>query len=415
MIFTELSPNTQKDDFKLALKALCNPAYYNKGRYSQEVKEWFKNIFKVRYVASYESARTALYLLLKELGIKEDDEVIVQAFTCVAAVNPIKWAGARVVFVDIDPSNFNLDIDDLVNKVNERTKAIIVQHTFGYPAKIKEIVEFAESRGICVIEDCAHTIGTELDGEILGTFGDAAIFSLGRDKAISASFGGIAITNKKELGKSLEEGENFLSFPSKKWVARQISYTIVAYLTRVLYDNLSLGKLIHFIFSKLGILLKATTLGEKKEGKMPGHAKSRMPNAFAEVVLNQLKKLETINRKRREFMHLYMKRLEKLGLDEVKLPDWRIGKHFFPIRFPLLVKRRDELLKFVEDRGVLLGNWYDIPVAPRGVDLTSTGYKQGSCPNAEEVCENVVNLPLHVNLAEEDALKVVAIIRDFYE
>lgn len=415
MIFTALSPNTQQDDFRLALKVLFSPSQYLHGKFPKRIGRWFKNFFGVKYAATYESARTALLFVLKELGVKDGDEVIIQSFTCIAAVNPIKWAGAVPVFVDINPKIFNMDFDDLANKVTEKTKVILVQHTFGYPALIEEIVDFAKSKGIFVIEDCAHTIGTELGERKLGTFGDAAIYSLGRDKAISASFGGVVITSNDEVGRSLEEGQKFLTYPSKSWVIRQVLYTIIAYLTRELYDKASLGKLIHLFFSKVGVIQKATSEGEKKEGKLPKHARSCLPNALARVAFNQLHKIEEVNNKKREIMHIYVKRLEKLSLDEVDLPEWKEGKNFFPIRFPLLVKRRDKLVEFSKEKGILLGDWYDTPIAPKDIDLVKSGYKQGSCPNAEDVCENIVNLPLHVNMTEEDALKVIAVIRDFYK
>lgn len=414
MIFTSLSPNTQKRDFELALRVLIERPEYLTGPYTQELKDWFKKFFGTKYVASYESARSALYFVLKELGIKKGDEVLLQAFTCVAAVNPIKWAQATPVFVDINLEDFNLDLADLINKVNEKTKAIIVQHTFGYPACIGEVLEFAGPKKITVIEDCAHTIGTQLDGKKLGTFGDAAIFSLGRDKAVSACFGGVAITNNKEHGKSLSEGEKFLSPPLQKWVARKVLYTIVAYLTRKFYDKFSLGKFIHFIASRFGLIDTATSEGEKKEGKLPIYAKSCMPNAFARIALHQLKKLDKINKQRQRTLSLYMERLAKFNINEVTLPNWKKQKKFYPLRVPLLVKKRDELLKFAENRGVLLGDWYDVPVAPRRVDPVKAGYKQGSCPKAEEVCKEIINLPLHLNLSEEEALKVVTVIRDFY-
>ncbi|MBN2016460.1 aminotransferase class I/II-fold pyridoxal phosphate-dependent enzyme [Candidatus Dojkabacteria bacterium] len=413
MIFTSLSPNTQRDDFLLALKTILKPGEYFEGEYIGKVKKWFKDFFGVFHVSVYESARSGLYFVLKELGIKEGDEVLLQAFTCVAAVNPVKWTGARPVFVDINPKDFNMDIDDLENKVNEKTKAIIVQHTFGYPAKVNEIKEIVGRKGIYIIEDCAHTIGTEYMGKKLGLWGDAGVFSLGRDKAVSASFGGVVITNRK-FGKNLEEKEKFLSFPQKKWVKKQILYTIVAFLTRTLYEVLFIGKLVHYIATRWNLVEKATTEEEKKEGEMPDNARSKLPNAFARLAFNQLRKIGILNKKRRDLSHLYVKRLSKIGLEEVKLPEWKIGEHFYPLRFPLLVKRRDELLKFAQERGMLLGDWYDVPIAPKQVDQVKTGYKQGSCVYAEKVCESILNLPLHSDLTEEDALKVIAVIRDFY-
>lgn len=414
MIFTALSPNTQRDDFKVALKFLFQGDKYLNEDATENIKKWFRDFFQVPYVATYESARTALYFVLKKLGIGKGDKVAVQAFTCVAAVNPIKWTEADPLFIDINQDNFNIDVYDLENKLNGKTKAIIFQHTFGCPAGIEDVVKLARSKGIYVIEDCAHIIGGEYKGRKVGTFGDFAIFSLGRDKAISASFGGICLTRRK-IGSVLVEGEKFLSPVKKKWVFQQVLYTVIAYLTRKLYDSLLIGKAIHFTFLKTGLINKATTYKEKKEGEMPDFAKSYMPNAFAMIALNQLKKLDKLNERRYEISRFYFKELKKLKSSKFKLPKWSIEKKFYPLRFPLLVKNRDSLVDFAEKRGVSLGKWYDTPVAPREVDLLSTGYRRGSCPKAEEVCDSVINLPIHINLSNDDTQKVIEVIKSFYK
>jgi dTDP-4-amino-4,6-dideoxygalactose transaminase len=415
MIFTALSPNTQRDDYRLAKGLILRSSQYYDGGYTRRVKQWFKDYLGVKYVSAYESARTAMYFILKELGVGEGDEVLVQSFTCVAASNPIIWIKAKPVFVDVEPGFFNADPEAIANNINENVKAIIVQHTFGYPAKIEEIKRMADERGIYVIEDCTHSIGTELDGKKLGTLCDAAIFSFGRDKAISASFGGVAVTNRDKLGLQLEEGETFLSFPSKKWIRSQVLYTIVSYLTRTYYERMSLGKLIHFLATKLKLVHKSTSWGEKKEASLPTHAKSKLPNILARLALNQLEKVDSINKRRQELMHLYLKRFEKLNINGVVLPSWKLRKNLFPLRIPLLVKDRDRLVEYAKEKGVLLGKWYDTPIAPKEVDLVKTGYKRGSCPNTEKACERIVNLPLHINMTDDDVLQVVAVIRDFYK
>jgi len=414
MIFTSLSPNTQKDDTDLVFKVLTKFSVFNKGGYVKELKKWFKKFFYVKYVSCYESARTALYFILKEMGIKENDEVAIQAFTCIAAVNPIKWIKAKPVFIDINPKNFNMDFDDLIDKVNGKTKAIIFQHTFGCPDEIEKVLEFAKGKKIYLIEDCAHTIGTEYKGKKLGTIGDASIFSLGRDKAISGSSGGVAVSKNRKLGKRLEEGEKFLSNVSLKWIKRQLLYTIIAFYTRKFYDTFLLGKLIHFLAYKFNLIDKGTTFEEKTKGAIPFFAKSCMPEMFAYTALNQLKKIPKINKKRLEIMNFYFDKLKSLKNPNITLPLWETHEGFYPLRFPLLVKKRNEFINFAYEKGVLLGDWYDKPVAPKEVNMFEAGYKTGSCPNAEKVCEEIINLPIHINLSDKDLEKTVKIIEDFY-
>lgn len=410
MIFTALSPNTQSDDFCLACRALLNLPRLTSGPYPEKVKRWFQDFFDVKDVFLYESARTGLYEILKATEVGDGDDVLLQAFTCVAAVNPIKWAGAKPVFVDIDSKSLNIDLRDLEKKVTSETKAIIVQHTFGYPANISEIVDLAKGKGLFVIEDCAHTIGGELSGKKLGTFGDAGMFSLGRDKAISGSFGGVVISNNSTLTAQLNLQHKALNAPSKLWVIRQILYTITTYLVRELYDILSIGKAIHFIFRKSGITMEATTKGEKKSGDKPAHFGHLLPNGFARIALHQLSKLTKMNEHRNMVAKIYFEGLKKFAGKEIVLPEWDIRDGIYPLRFPLLVRKRDELMKFAKNRGVLLGDWYDTPVAPKSVSPGNAGYRMGSCPNAEKVCEEIVNLPLHMDISEVYGKKIIKLI-----
>lgn len=412
MINTSQSPNTQQDDFNLGAKVLLNPSSYLKGNFPQLVSDWFQRELNTTFAVTYESARTGMYFALKELGVEAGDEVIIQAFTCVAAVNPIKWAGAQPVYADIDPTTFNMDIEDFENKITENTRGVIVQHTFGYPAKMDAILSIARKRGLFVMEDCSHTIGGEYNGEKLGTLGDVGVFSLGRDKGVSASFGGVVVTNNKTLGEKLKTAEKFLSYPKKSWVFTQIFFTITTYLSMSLND-VYIGRIIHLL-SRRFTRRDSTTLEEKKNGAMPEHAKSRLPNALARVALHQLEKIAIINRKRHEFSSLYVKLLTPISGPYITLPSWKLGKTTYPLRFPLLVKDSSELRQFAWAKRIMLGDWYDVPVAPKSVDLIAAGYKNGSCPKAEEVCKKVVNLPLHINLSENDVRSVVSTIKEFY-
>ena len=121
-------------------------------------------------------------------AIGEGDEVLVQAFTCVAVPNSVLWAQATPVYADID-ATLNIDPIDVEKKITNRTKAIIVQHTFGIPADMDALVALAKKHNILLIEDCAHSLGATYKGKKVGTFGDAAFFSFGRDKVVSSVFG----------------------------------------------------------------------------------------------------------------------------------------------------------------------------------------------------------------------------------
>ena len=139
-ISTSLSPNTENDDVLLAIKLLFQPWRLKKGAAVKQLEEEFKKYLKVKYAISFNSGRSGLIAILNALNIKErDDEILLQAFTCNAAVNPILERKAKPVFVDIDDT-LNLDPEDLKKKITSKSKAVIIQHTFGWPTKgIEEI------------------------------------------------------------------------------------------------------------------------------------------------------------------------------------------------------------------------------------------------------------------------------------
>ena len=213
-IFVFISPNAQWDDVWLALKLLFSPWKWVKGKAVKDFTEEFKKYVGVKYAFAFDSGRTSLYAVIKALDLKQGDEVLIQAFTCTAAVNPILWVGAKPVYVDIEECTYNMSPDDLLRKINPgKSRAIIIQHTFGIPANMDEIMEIARKNNLLIIEDVAHALGAEYSpfealakegkGQKLGTFGDAAIWSFGRFKIISAVFAGAATTNNPQIAGKL--------------------------------------------------------------------------------------------------------------------------------------------------------------------------------------------------------------------
>jgi len=189
-IAISLSPNTEKDDVILAIKLFFSPIRWFNFRETEKLEIEFAARFGNKYQAlAVNSGRSALYLILSALGIKDFDEVAIQALTCVAVPNSVLWLKAKPLYIDVDDT-FNLSPKDLSEKIGEKTKAIIVQHTFGVAAEMHSILKIARKRKIPIIEDCALALGGKYDNKLLGTLGDISFFSFGRDKVISSVFGG---------------------------------------------------------------------------------------------------------------------------------------------------------------------------------------------------------------------------------
>ena len=401
-IAISLSPNTEKDDVLLALRAFFSP---RKWFDSQEVKLLemeFERIFGSAYKAlAVNSGRSAEYLILKALGIGEKDEVIIQALTCVAVPNSILWLGAKPIYADIDDS-YNIDPKDLMKKITNKTRAIIVQHTFGIPANFHEIQKITQEKNIVLIEDCSHSLGAEYAGNSVGALGDVSFFSFGRDKVISSLFGGMILTSNKKLYEKLKLEKDKLPDVPVFWVFQQLLHPIFFAAILPLY-NLQIGKVILVLLQKLGVLTKAV-YEQEKVGQKPSVFPSRMPGALAILARNQLKKLRKFNSHRKKIANFYFSGLKG---SQVSLPE--MNKNAIWLRFPIRHPGVSRLYSYCKNKNILLGDWYKGVIMPSR-DLARFGYHVGGCPQAEQIAETILNLPTYPSLNEKDAFKVVEVI-----
>lgn len=412
MIAIGLSPNTENDDVLLALSVLFTPWRWIRGGAIKSLEDWFKRYFQAQFAISFDSGRSAEYAILKALNINGGDEILLQSFTCVAVPNSVLWAGAVPIYVDIDESG-NIDPKDLCKKITEKSRAIIVQHTLGVAANMDEIVKIAKEKKLVLIEDCAHSLGatyasTKYKEKKLGTFGDFAFFSFGRDKVISSVFGGMAITNNKRYAKALRAMQKDLSFPSFLWVVQQLLHPISFVVILPLYE-LIVGKVILFLLLRLHILsLPVDNL--EKQGKRPSFYPRRLPNAQAILALNQARKLDIFNAKRRNFAAFYTKELQNLPLEFLQS---RGGDIF--MRFNTRVDNPKAIHEFARRKRIYLGLWYGNLIDPKGVDFDKVGYMPGSCPNAEEMARMSLNLPTYPRMKMEEAGKVVETLKEYFK
>jgi dTDP-4-amino-4,6-dideoxygalactose transaminase len=410
-ISISLSPNTEKDDIDLAFKLLFQPKEWKKGNASKELEELFRKYLGVKYAFSFNSGRSALMAILAGLDIKKEDEVLLQAFTCNAAVNPILNRGAKPVFVDID-FTLNLNPDDLKRKITPKSKAIMIQHTFGWPAQIDEIQKIARENNLFLIEDCAHSLGGKYKGRLCGTFGDAAFFSFGRDKIISSVFGGLAVTNNDKIGKKIENFRKKLDFPSNFWILQQLLHPIlVNYFILPAYGlNQYLGRILFGLFHQFSILSKAVYKKEKK-GEIPKYFPKKFPNALATLALNQFKKLERFNEHRRKIAKFYEENLK--GKFELPLAKKNEDVLATFLRFPILVSGdTDEISKAARKRRIYLDDgWRKTLIVPPDTDISKMRYIFGSCPKAEKLAKMLLNLPTHINISQKEAKEILEFLK----
>ena len=151
--------------------------------------------FQVPFAKACSSGYSAIVLALKLANVKEEDEILVPAFTMAAVVNAVFAVGATPVFVDCEEGEFNPSVEKYEQRITLRTKALIVTHTYGVPAECSLLKDLCKTKGIVFVEDIAEAIGSEYCGKLVGTFGDFACASLYANKTITSGDGGFVLSN----------------------------------------------------------------------------------------------------------------------------------------------------------------------------------------------------------------------------
>ena len=414
-ISISLSPNVEKDDVILALKMFFQPWEWKRGRVIKALEEIFKSFFDVQYAFSFNSGRSSLYAILKAFNFEKGSQVMIQAFTCNAVPNPILWAGLEPIYVDCNMNDFNISLEDLQNKLTEKSKAVIVQHTFGLPADIENIKNFCNENNLILIEDCAHALGAEYHGKKLGTFGDVAFFSFARDKVISCVYGGMAITNNDEIGRKLRSFQEEIGYPGYFWIFQQLFHPIFLHFVILpMYAFLDLGKIFLVLSQYLHIVSKAVSWKEKR-GQKPDYFPKALPNALSIIAVHQFKKLDKFNRHRKEIAEFYFKELSSFAKASGDNADFILPKHegIF-LRFSVRHKMAHRIIyKAWHEKNILLGDWYTSPVAPDDTNLDTMKYKVGSCKNAENLAKETFNLPTHINISRFEAERIIRFLYEF--
>ena len=298
--FPRHTVNLAPDDFMTAL-AITTKGKAQEGKKIQEFEKAFAEYIGVSYAVGVAQARLGLILILNALGLKEGDEIILSAYNFHIIPEAITKLGLKPVFVDIKQDTYTIDISSIKGKLTTKTKAIIVTHMFGQPADMDDILHFARSANLKIIEDCAHALGSEFHGKKVGSFGDAAIFSFGKGKNMPCFGGGMITCNNKLVFNSLKTHILMSSFPTTWNFLKNILKTAVAYLATTP---------IVFTFFTFPILRILNITGydlmdfEEKENlsntpTFEFHKKQlRLTNTQAIIGLKQLQKLDYRNEKR---------------------------------------------------------------------------------------------------------------------
>ena len=359
--------------------------------------------------------RVGLSKILKGLGVRQGDKIALQAFTCIAVPEAIYSLGAIPVYIDLDKNSVNMCPDSLETYLKTKTiKAVIIQHTFGIPAKLDILNSLCKDYEVPLIEDCCHTHNSTFNGEEIGKHSVASFFSFEWGKPIIAGMGGAVISNDKKLTKFLTRNYKNLKEPSffqnVKNLVQLIAFKILYRPSLYWY----LKDLFH-VLSKYQIISGNYSHEEIGLDKKPSEDFSyKMP------IVNKLQLYFGVNSHNKNIV--LKKRLSEYYYNEftkdeigasmmLQVPD-NCEVHYS--RFPLMVSNKKSLLELARRKHIEVSSFYDSPVHPHTFkELESVGYKLGSCPNAEALCGKIISLPINTNITKDYIKTTVEFIKSY--
>jgi len=351
--------------------------------------------------------RVALHAILRAAGIGDGDQILMPGYTCVVVPNAVNYTGARPVYLDIEAATFNLDCDRLEDDAGrkwdpERTRAIIVQHTYGIPCDMDRIDTFAQKHDLLVIEDACHALGSTWRGRPVGSLGDAAFFSSQWSKPLTTGLGGWAEISNPELRRALDGIlPDYTPPPAAAAWRLEMQYLAFSAL-----DHPRLFWMIQGIYRFLGnrgLAIGSSTSGELS-CELPADYRQGMHPLQQRRLRRLLQRMDRTITARRRNTALIEAALQKAGLPTVTVPD-TCDPVF--LRYPLLVENKTAVLAAAKRRRIQLGDWFLSPIHPNPDRWELAGYVPGTCPVAEDVCRRVINIPTGTRLSAGEIQRTV--------
>jgi perosamine synthetase len=353
--------------------------------------------------------RVALCAILRALNLRPGDEVLLQAFTCLAVPSPIVGLGLKPVYIDVHPDTCNMNPDVMAERITPRSRVVLIQHTFGIPAPVNAILSLARKWGLVVIEDCCHVLGSRYEGRDLGSFGDAAFYSYEWGKPIIIGAGGTAVIHSASILKAVASSYRHYLLPKTSDVAVvNLQYVVHALLRRPAF--FWTVRAIYRFLSKSGLIMSSFR-EEELEGKLNREYETRM----ADGSRRRLSAKSTAIRVTRSIEHRirlgrkYENFMRESKIEMVIPPS---GSETVYLRFPLFVRDKTKVLERARSSHIEMGDWFSSPVHP--LDSSQwpvVGYVGGSCPVAERLGGSVVTLPVNDMIGSRDAEKTLLFLR----
>ncbi|MCW4016834.1 MAG: DegT/DnrJ/EryC1/StrS family aminotransferase [Candidatus Bathyarchaeota archaeon] len=354
-------PNLGKEELA-AMKEVLESGILVSGPKTRLFEKQYAEYVGVKHAVAVTNGTVSLDVALKALDIGPGDEVITSAFSFIASGNCILFQNAKPVFADIDPKTFNIDPQEVAEKITSKTKAVIPVHLFGQPANMGALKEIAQDNKIAVVEDAAQAHGATYKEQKAGSLGDMGCFSFYATKNITQGEGGVITTDNQKLADKAR-------------------------------------------------LLRSHGESQKYHHEILGY-NYRMTEFCAAIGLAQLKKLDGFNEKRIENAQLLSNGIRKLqGLTvPYVMKDVKHVFHQYVIRVEDNCSLdRNELAESLTENGVGVAVHYPVPIYRQPI-YQALGYKETLCPNTEEACKKVLSLPVHPLVDKKGIEQILAVL-----
>lgn len=335
-----------KKEVDSAIQAVIDSSQFIQGPAVKNFESNSEKYLGAKHAIGCASGTDALQIAMMALDIKPGDEILTTPFTFVATTETIALLGARPVYVDIEPKTFNIDVNRIEEKITGRTKAIMPVHLYGQPAEMDKIMEIAKAKNLYVIEDAAQAMGAEYNGKKACTIGHIGCISFYPSKNLGA-FGdaGMITTNDDNLADKIR--------------------MIIAHGSKRKYYHEVLG------------------------------VNSRLDSIQAAILNVKLAHLDEYCEARKIAAEKYNKRFNGIFDVPYELPGVKHIYHQYSIR----VKNRDKMQEFLKEHGIPSMIYYPVPLHLQ--EAYKYDYKYGDYPVSEEIAKDIISLPMHTELSDE--------------
>lgn len=341
-----------------------------------ELEERLCGLTGAGYATAVNSGTSALHIACQAAGVKEGDEVITTPITFAASANCALYCGARPVFADINPETYNLDARSVKARITDRTKAVVAVDFTGQAVQLDALLSLCRERGIVLIEDAAHSIGTLYNGKPVGSIADMTTFSFHPVKTVTGGEGGAVMTNSEKLYQKLQlfrthgitREPALLEHPSHgSWY----------------YEQIALGM------------------------------NYRMTDMQAALIISQLNKLAVFQKRRKEIVRRYDEAFSQMPelIVQKEIPQSDTTRHLYILRLrpEMLTVDRKQFLDAMAAENVCCNVHY-IPVYWHPY-YEKLGYEKGLCPEAEKLYGEMMSIPLYYSMTDADVEDVILAVK----